>query len=453
MEVYIPMEMVSLDILILRLKGLLTVIRWCRKMVGAVVSAALIMMGVHDVDHPPSAAVTAGTVASVNLCEGLVSDKRLRLMPSIPKPTPGQAYIDPAFGTTIRRVTNAPSGGVIKPLYSPNQAWNADESYLLLYHTGGGKSAGHSLYDGQTYQYLREVDIAPADIEQVYWDPAHPDVFYYVDNSHRGNQRALMQYHVSSSKKEALHTFACDGDVYADSHAFVSWDSKVLGLTCRGSGGREIFFYDISTGRESPRTRTKGHGTPSVAPSGKLFYWHGKVLDERFNEVRTLDLGNPHEHASLGRLADGRDTYNEVSFDGKHIGSLVTHVMQDGSVRVIIGRRTGYPYPPSGTHVSAVAMQQPGWVAVSSVGDVSGASVLDQELYLANTNPGKEMVCRVAHHRSWGKEGKAGYWAEPHVVISPSGTRLLFGSDWGNSGSVDSYVVELPIYKRGRGTQ
>jgi hypothetical protein len=32
-------------------------------------------------------------------------------------------------------------------------------------------------------------------------------------------------------------------------------------------------------------------------------------------------------------------------------------------------------------------------------------------------------------------------------VISPSGTRLLFGSDWGNGPTVDTYVVELPSYK------
>jgi hypothetical protein len=423
-------------------------IRWYQAGAVAVLLAVLVVMGTHAADRPQGAAVTAGTKASVNLCEGLVSDKRPRPMSSIPKPTPSQAYVDPAFGTTVRRVTNAPSGGVIKPLYSPNQAWNADESYLMLYHTGGEKSAGHSLYDGKTYQYLRELDIAPADLEQVYWDPTNPDILYYVDNSHRGNQRALIRYHVSSGEKEALHTFVCEGKVHADSHAFVSWDSSALGLMCRGSGGREVFSYNISTSRESLRIQTKGYSAPLVAPSGKLFYLDGKVLDERFHEVRTLDLGNPHEHASLGRFADGRDTYNEVSFDGKHIGSLVTHVMQDGGVRVIIGRSTGYPYPPSGTHVSAVAMKQPGWVAVSSVGDVSGAGVLHQELYLANTNPGNETVCRVAHHHSWGKEGKAGYWAEPHVVISPSGTRLLFGSDWGNSGSVDSYVVELPIHKR-----
>ena len=58
--VQLTMGMVSLEILILRLKGLPTMIRWCRKVAGAVLSAALIMIGVHAADRPPSAAVTAG---------------------------------------------------------------------------------------------------------------------------------------------------------------------------------------------------------------------------------------------------------------------------------------------------------------------------------------------------------------------------------------------------------
>ena len=40
-------------------------------------------------------------------------------------------------------------------------------------------------------------------------------------------------------------------------------------------------------------------------------------------------------------------------------------------------------------------------------------------------------------------EGRWGYWSETHVVISPTATRVLFGSDWMNGASVDSYVVDL----------
>jgi len=63
--------------------------------------------------------------------------------------------------------------GVNAPMYSTIPAWNADESYLILYQTQGysssGLSSGWQLYNGKTYKLIRELPIAAADIEDVYW--------------------------------------------------------------------------------------------------------------------------------------------------------------------------------------------------------------------------------------------------------------------------------------------
>ena len=79
------------------------------------------------------------------------------------------------------------------------------------------------------------------------------------------------------------------------------------------------------------------------------------------------------------------------------------------------------------------------------------APALLSEIYLADTDPKHRVTCRLAHHRSYGKAAKNGgypaYFGEPHATISPSGTRILYGSDWYDSGTVDSYVLELPGYK------
>jgi hypothetical protein len=129
------------------------------------------------------------------------------------------------------------------------------------------------------------------------------------------------------------------------------------------------------------------------------------------------------------------------------IGSLVTFDMTTGLSKVIIGPKTGYPYPPT-THVSAMAMREPGFIVVSTLGDLTGKGLLDSEVTVANTANGT--VCRVGRHRSWGKDNthlQQPYWAEAHSVPSPSGTRILFASDWGDHPTVDSYVIELPSYK------
>ena len=188
-----------------------------------------------------------------------------------------------------------------------------------------------------------------------------------------------------------------------------------------------------------------------MAPSGNLALWEADVGNAQLGVVRTLDIASLGAHASLGKYANGHDTYNAVAHDegpnGSGVGSLVTHDMTTGVAQVVVGPDTGYPYPPSATHVSALAFQQPGWAFVSVIGDPAGQGILDNELLVADTNTGE--VCRVGHHRSFGKNNThlaTPYWAEPHAVPSPSGTRLLFASDWGNGTSVDSYVVELPGY-------
>ncbi len=378
---------------------------------------------------------------TAGLCDGLVTDKLNHPMAALTKPAVGQTVTDPAFGTTIRRISDVGGTGIIKPAYSTIPAWNADESYLILYHTNTANS-GHHLYNGKTYQHIRALDIDPPDLEQFYWHTTSPDLLFYVDGSNR-----LIRYHVSTSVKDVVKTFSCSGGISGGADPmFMSWDSDVIGLRC--SSGY-VFTYRISTNTEGTHL-SNGVGTAPVASASgtRTFFANGLAEVRDLNMVYTHKLPvDSEEHASLGRLADGTDTHNAISFGGSYTGSLVTSDMtQNDSARVIVGEATGYPYPPGGTHVSAVAFKKPGWVALSIVGNTNGQTLLNQELVLADTNPGGK-VCRVAHHRSYGKAGPRDYWAEPHVVVSPSGTRLLFGSDWGGGATVDSYVVELPSYQ------
>ena len=194
---------------------------------------------------------------------------------------------------------------------------------------------------------------------------------------------------------------------------------------------------------------------PMPFPSGQRSYHYDTVRAQNLATQRVFNLGRPDEHASLGRLHNGNDAYFATAFNattdgscGDGVGSLVVNDASSSDCRVLVGPNNGYPYTLSGTHISALANLNPGWAAVSSIGyGVEGDSLLEQELYLANTDPNDLQVCRIAHHRSTGGRGSIGYFAEPHPVLSPSGTRVLFNSDWNNSGRVDVYVVELPSYQ------
>jgi hypothetical protein len=314
---------------------------------------------------------------------------------------------------------------------------------LLLYDV----AAGHQLYDGKTYAFLRNLDISPADLEQVYWDTADPDILYYVDG------KKFIRYHVGKSQAETRTTFSfCTDSASGGSDPmFTSFDSARIGLGC----GDQAFIYDIQANAVVARKANTDDNPAQIAPSGTLAYFSdsGRVADQGLNVLRTLDLVEPWGHASMGRLPTGEDTWNGAVYDdgpkgNTDIGSLVTFDLTTGKSRVIIGPKTGYPYPPT-THISAIAYRQLGWAVVSTVGDTSGAGLLDLEVLVANTATGT--VCRVGRHRSWGKENtrlQESYWAEAHAVPSPSGTRIAFGSDWGNGTTVDTYVIELPSYLR-----
>ena len=397
------------------------------------------------------------TTLNVDLCAGLVTDKEPHPMTALAKPTLAATVVDPQFGTKIRRITAvAGANQAIVPMYSTISAWNADESLLILYQIG----AGHQLYDGKSYQPLRALAINPVDVEQVYWDTSDPDLLYYVDG------QAFIRYHVGTETKDKLHDFSSLCGSSAPTNGgdpmFTSWDSHRLGLVC----GQKMFVYDSATDTVMGPIAPSGTPPAQVTPSGTLAYLEagtGQIFSvPGLQLVRSLTLQAPDNHASLGQLANGDDTWNGAVYDDgnddakSNVGILVTWDLATGGGGAVIGPKTGYPYPPDG-HVSAMAYRQPGWVFVSTiwVGGYDGTGtpptpgLLDLENLVANTNTGA--VCRIGRHRSWGKTNSTlttldAYWAEPHTVPSPSGTRALFASDWGNGNSVDSYVVELPSY-------
>jgi hypothetical protein len=410
---------------------------------------------------------------ATDLCAGIgVTGKAKVAYSSLAKPARGAAVTDPDFGTTIRRVTDVaaqwPGATVVVPAYPTIQAWNADESALLLYVTE--PSQGWALFDGKTYAFRGMLDINPADVEQFYWSTTDPDLIYYVDQ----NSFVLTRMHVSTGAKDAVHDFAADiahgplktacsgadlvsggGDPF-----FTSYDNDLIGLGCRDTSGGattyEGFGYRISTDTVGP-TMHLTDVVAQAAPSGTARFLAGEssstVLDATTNAVKGTLSWNGFEHSDLLRNAAGEDLVAGAQYDGPSgSGTLMVANLNTGRVSTIIGEATGDPYPPTGTLVSGKAFKNPGWVAVGSTGNGlnsthPASTYLEQEILLANVDTNQ--VCRVAHHRSFGYDANSSnqnYWAQPNVVISPSGTRILFPSDWYGGATIDTYVIELPSY-------
>ncbi len=398
------------------------------------------------------------TVASdqVNVCQGLITDKAPHPMPDVARPAYRQPFIDPVFHSKIMRITDVEaltSGvddrAVIKPLYSTVQAWNHDESLLILYRTDEGDSAGHHLYDGKTYHWLRQLPIDPVDLEQVYWSTRQRDVFYYISSA----SNELIAYHLANDYRQVVYDFdaVCQNHTASAGEDVMMMTDDLIGVQCQDTDWAVV--YHLRDHRVVTMPNPDNRFAPQTAFSGQLLYLAGAVYDNNLNWLRSLDLAEFDSHAVFGTGFNQHDTYFSVVFDefGRcvDVGSIVAFDMSNGDCQTLVGRVTGYPYTGSGTHLSALSYQNHGWVAASTIGydtlDEGEKEVLDQEIYLANTAD-KPTVCRIAHHHAKGKESSSGYFAEPHVTLSPTGTRLLFGSDWGRR-SVDTYVIELPVYQ------
>jgi len=405
----------------------------------------------------------------------MIQDKSSHPMSTFPKPVKGVPYTDPEFGSTVTRITDVSTDtgqvGVRAPMYSTVPAWNADETYLILYQTAGysgsGLKSGWLLYDGKTYAFIRQLSISAADVEDVYWSASDPDVFFYVTDYGvpGGNYNpVLARYHVSTGTSEVVHSFLAGLPVANQKVDFghilyMSWDNSLIGIR-EQAGDPNIYTesYNISTQTENGWTAystAQSYQGLQVAPSGQTAIIGSKVVNPITQVLMHNMSTDTEEHGALGPLANGDDAwissqYGSSAFPSVPYGNIIVEDLQTGSVKTVVGVANGWlSYPAVTSHVSTFAFQAPGWVANSIVGNPAGQGLLDSEVLLANVDTGE--VCRLAHHHSNGsappQAGVQGYWAEPHVVISPSGTRLLYGSDWGGTSSVDTYVIETPSYK------
>lgn len=418
--------------------------------------------------------------APLNLCEAAVTDQQARAMPPMQKPGYLQPFNDPAFGARIIRISNNRSGDVTKPLYNTIQAWNADESLMLLFHRRPDGS-DYQLLDGRSYKPVDTLTFRAADVEEVFWSRHDPDRLFYVSSA-PSSESKFYSFDVSTNQRSLIRDFSPQcrsgsvarggGDVYMQ-----SMDDDLFGFRCEApNGGYHLMSYRIST--DALNVVKAGEGNPwdewrapMPSPSGTAMWLQGDVIDPEFNAIRQqFDLVNPGEHGDIGLDHNRQDALFQTVFDpsprgcngspDEGVGHLAMHHFSNGDCRAMVTESEGWPYTTSGTHVSAGAFRQPGWVTVSSIGyreqlrfhrNQEPATPLFSEIYMVNTRPAQAQVCRLAHHRSFGKfatnGGYPAYFGEPHPSQSPSGTRIVFGSDWQDSGAVDTYVIELPSYE------
>jgi hypothetical protein len=412
--------------------------------------------------HPPVS-------AAVEDCPGaaaeLVTGTAVYAVPSLDEPTPRQWFLDPSFGTCLVRVTDRTqdlllddrSPGMVNE-YARVQSFNANGSRLLVYGTDGT----WYLYDAQMLQPLRQLMLD----DEPRWDAADPDRLYFISGSR------LMQYDVVSGREDLVRDFYDDlpdkdvamvwthheGSPSRDRRywalmaedwdwvptAFLVYDRQADQVVVRDVRGLPGIEDDVDHVTMSPlgtyflasfdRSCPEGRLGDGAHPCGLMVY------DRDLAQGRSLLRIIGHYDPAL--TADGREVIVYQDIDSDHISMLD---LESGVVTPLWA--IDFTHTGLGFHFSGLAYDRPGWAVVSTHDDDPGTYTwMDDQVFLVELKAGGRVV-RLAHtHSLVDDEEELDYWAEPHASTNPDLTRILFGSNWGRTGSgqVDVYMIELP---------
>ncbi len=382
--------------------------------------------------------------------------------PAFSKPSVGATLAEPKFGTTMRRLTDARGSGIasILPQYSKRQAWNADQSYLLLF-TGDGTAR---LYDGTTYTFLKTLDELGG--EDVFWHPTNPSIIYY------SAENVLYSYDVGTETSTAIHTF--DGYTWANTRGEGNmsrdgrYDAFVGQVYDTDTHFKDILVYDLLldsiVSKIALPTVLSDFDWVSISPLGNYVvvdyatmdtgrYQGIEIYDRNLNFIWQKGLGAGHSDLAVD--ADGNEVLIMAYYDGDLNSGIVKKFrLSDGVTTSLLELS-----PDFDLHISCRNESRREWCFISTF-DAEGRLTDDSVSWLpfedeifALKMDGSGDVQRIAHHHSkrfspsTPDRDNSNYWAEPHATVSRDGMRIIFGSNWrediDSDSSVDAYVVDF----------
>lgn len=368
-------------------------------------------------------------------------------------PAPGQSYLDPGFGTTIRRVSDSRNQtnsldigtlGFIVNEYATMSPFNQDDSRLLLQH-----QSYFALYDGEG-RYQRDLPFEIGASSEPRWSRRDPNVLYYV----YGN--SLQSYDAATGVRTVVHAFPEYSKVAGLGESDLCFDGDHLVLT---GDRRDIFVYELSTDRKGPVLDASGHGfdNVSIAPGDQvLVTWYqngsgpysGVELYDR--DMRFLrQLAPAGGHMDVGRDTDGQAVVLWINAaDPQAPADCQNAVVK---IRLADAQRTCVLALGWGMAAHVSVPDAGNWFFVSTYAPLDPKPLPNEwrrytgEVLQVSLD-GSE-VRRLAHHRS---RPFNDYWYTPRAAVSRDGRRLVYSSNYGlpsilgyDRAYSDTYLIDL----------
>lgn len=360
-------------------------------------------------------------------------------------PAVGGSYVDPDFGSTIKRITNAlitpdvDAGGNltwIETEYSTANAFSTDNSkFILLHQSYFGLYAG----DGT---FLSSLPLEINASSEPRWSRKDNATLYY----HFANM--LKSYNTSTGVTTVVHTFSEYTSISGNGEMDISLDGDHFVLA---GDSRYIFVYQISTNTKYAVFDTAGTAFDSLYitpqnnvivswyPAGTVRYSGQELFDINMNFLRQVGHADGHKHLTVDTNGDEVLIWTN-SADPQPIANC-----QNGIVKIRLADATQtclvqldwslavHITAPDGNGTALFETYAPADPMPGS----SGWVVYTNELVQVKLD-GSGVVARIAHHLSQPRDS---YVYMPKMTVSRDGSRVLYGSNF-DLQAVDSYPTD-----------
>jgi hypothetical protein len=369
-----------------------------------------------------------------------------------PKPTRGKPFADANFKTCIVRVTDHDADGVrgfLRNDYSRRQAFNADDSKVIVYALDGS----WHLYDTKTLKYLGALPGVGGDAEPQ-WHPTNPKLLYYVPAF--GIGMVLKEIDVTTLKSRVVADLGARlkaiwptaNTANTKSEGSPSRDARYWGFAVDDAqwNGLGMFTYDLTKDQIiATYDFAKNHRTRpdhvSMTPSGKYITisWGDGVYAFTPDFGKSVKLHHKSEHSDIAVDGNGDDIFVSVDYE-EDLGAVFM-------VNIRTGVRTNlFPtyleHSVTAMHFSGKAYNRPGWILMSTYAEGGGPwQWLHGKIFAVELKANPRII-DIAHHHVFHDD----YFTEPHASVNRDFTRVVFGSNWDvkTKTDIDTYMIELP---------
>ena len=329
--------------------------------------------------------------------------------------------------------------------YSSTQAWNADQSLLVI--TNG--CHGMCFLDGTTFEPLFHRSMT----DDCKWHPQDAARMLCVRRD-----RIFWWVPRTNAQRTAFSPSDLSDMQFGPYKGNLSLDGTRMVVRARKADGRAIAFaLDVETGQrhaEIDVDRIPGaNGYCGISPSGQFIACfqnlpNGVDTAHIFTlEGRESQHWHEHHrpgHGDMAIDADDNDVYVGISKADPDKWHVIKRRLKDGQVTVLAP--AGYA-----THASTRNILRPSWVFLSyegsreKIGAQPGWAPFYQEVVALRID-GSGEVRRVARTRN----AKHDYESETHASPSPDGTRVIWASNWGVPGGPVADYVSLVAWPDSR---